>query len=361
MRVYLFAFQILLIIWQSTLLETWKIKQLVLSVQWGTRGFNKVEDNRIEFRGGVVRKQFLHENDCKQDLMIHSNNANSTLSDRENVVNRKLKKLWGREYVAFFLAEYLSLTHSHTHTLAQICRYLDRHVTTSTTGSTTVKRKNNDDNDKSAITKLETYLASQEQRLCGSTFKRISSKPKYPELQVGALNREEWGSECYFNATVSAQRVVLSESELKECIDSCNNKTVRLGSRVNVFQSKLGTNDDDDDESDSEDDDEVVLTKSLKRSLKRKLMSRREVKVSVPGVVEELEIPSKLQQWFCCAQKKWTINFPKHYELVFTKVPRPSDGLPIAFDPWERKFVRICLSYVFSLSLSLSLLPLVGS
>ena len=32
--------------------------------------------------------------------------------------------------------------------------------------------------------------------------------------------------------------------------------------------------------------------------------------------------------------------------MLRTRNTGPSDGLSIAFDPWERKFIRVCLAYV---------------
>ena len=92
MRVYLFVFQVLLICWQSALLETWKIKQLLLACQWGTKGFNKIEDDRIEFRGGVVRvhmhtHMYTHTKRRRRgyrsnDIHIHTGTQNIHVRER---------------------------------------------------------------------------------------------------------------------------------------------------------------------------------------------------------------------------------------------------------------------------------------
>ena len=238
-----------------------------------------------------VRKTFMSEKDCRRDLLIHSVRVNSDQEEsvRQNIVSRKLKKLWGREY-------------------------LDRHVSTRDATSCT-KEKSNKKQDK--IDLLENYL---EQRLCGSTFRRCSSEPKYSELQVGALNREEWGSESYFNASISAQRIVLSDSELKTSIDTCNTKKLRLGSRVRVFQSKLGIDDGHDDEV-----NDVKKREIIPKTIQKRRTTKTPTVIPVSGVVEELEIPSKSRQLFCCAEKKWKINFPGNYEISYTKIPRTSN------------------------------------
>ena len=84
---------------------------------------------------------------------------------------------------------------------------------------------------------------------------------------------------------------MLSDSELKSSIDTCNTKTLRLGSKVRVFQSKLGIDDDHGDEA----KDEEIFT-SLRKTIQKRRTKRTSVVVSVPGVVEELEIPSKPTQ-----------------------------------------------------------------
>eukprot|EP00940_MAST-03C_sp_MAST-3C-sp2_P001338 g1338.t1 len=366
MKALLLVYMLLLVMWQSVVIELWRRDQMLLARRWGTRGYRNIEPERFEFEGGIVRREFLCTESCVDDVTILRNEAHGGYRDetrhenskhrQREITRRKLAKLWPNKCEAA-------------------------------------------DDQASSLRVAKSPGRCESMWKCSRSAHRASQRPKYERLKVCAINEEEWGrSDISFSAEISAQSRVYDERDVRESLlifdggqmaKNIGNVPVQLEdvrSKIAVSSStvcaahleervtalvQLSTDDANARAQmarlltgpQSVLSETIAATDNIKEFLRiaddgasrRRNLNRY---VAREGIVDEVSRAPLLRRLLCCARTTWKIRFENQYQIVHTHIPRPSDGRPVKMDPWERKFLRMALSFAATFLAILAILAI---
>jgi len=184
-----------------------------------------------------------------------------------------------------------------------------------------------------ALAEEKFYERVTRQKLRKLRAKRLGAKgpdgrPKYKHMLVDAMQPAIWGEGTYFNgvAKAAATRVNINALDRKH-------RDAKIGDVIEVIRG-------------------TIVAGREKRILEREGRSESVAR----AIVRDVKRYGCLAK--CCCKKRdyVDVEFEDYFNVKFTEVPDPATGLPLSYDPWERRFFRMIVSWSVTAVLQLGVI-----